>query len=437
MRKRKTRRQKNEDLRRRYDSVKNLMSTFAMSTIAVVAAVVLIPASAKAEIIKTVALSDQIVYQVTVTDEEDALDLDTLTIVLENQLEYYEQPLLLGENSGFFDQLKFNTEYRLSVYGSKGFGRERLDTTFITTKEKIGSTILSVTPITDIHNTSYQIDISTYDPENKYSSIQLFYGYQMEPDGELIYNTEPILITENRQLVEVFDIWTETPFHIYVEGITVDGPVILDEIWVTPPFQLYASLYLAYYNNDEVVFHPFTDMRVENLEFEMKIYRNNQLIQTDSFIPSNNHNAHEKWIISNLNPDTAYIFECTAVFTNPQTLRTEKQIISTEEYTTTKNFTYTYLLNEKNNTLEVTVNLNDPENVLDIVYFEVLDTTLEFEEYLSGETYFFDIDGEDKFYTFTIILPNVEKYQINIGMRSNTNSYVNEIIEIIEKSREE
>ena len=150
----KTRRKKNEETKRRFEAIKDLMSTFAMTTIAVVAAVTLIPTSPKAEVIKVVALSEEIVYQVNVTDEDNALDLSTLFVVLENQLEYYEQSISLGENSGYFDNLEYDTEYRLSVYGNKGFGQERLDTLMITTVEKIGGTILSVTP--------EKIDFSTY-----------------------------------------------------------------------------------------------------------------------------------------------------------------------------------------------------------------------------------------------------------------------------------
>ena len=93
----KSRRKKNEERKRRFDAIKDLMSTFSMATVAVVAAVVLIPASPKAEIIKSVALSEQIVYQVNVTDEDNALDVATLFVVLENQLEYYEKNVMVWE----------------------------------------------------------------------------------------------------------------------------------------------------------------------------------------------------------------------------------------------------------------------------------------------------------------------------------------------------
>lgn len=232
------------------------MSTFAMTTVAVVAAVTLIPASPKAEVIKAVALSEEIVYQVNVTDEDNALDLSTLFVVLENQLEFYEQSIGLGENSGYFDSLKFNTEYRLSVYGSKGFGQERLDTLVITTGDKVGGTILSVTPEVFDFSTNYIVDVSINDPNLKYTSVTLYYGYRWEHDSELQYSS--IDITSSRMEIELSDIFTSEPFHIYIEGTTLEGTEVLDEIWVTPAFELYASLYLNYINSKEFGFFIYT-----------------------------------------------------------------------------------------------------------------------------------------------------------------------------------
>ena len=77
----KARRKKNEETKRRFEAIKDLMSTFAMSTVAVVAAVTLIPASPKAQVTKVVALSEEIVYQVTVTDATGCIVIYNDTIV--------------------------------------------------------------------------------------------------------------------------------------------------------------------------------------------------------------------------------------------------------------------------------------------------------------------------------------------------------------------
>ncbi len=428
MRRKKTRKQKQDEFKRRYDAVKNLMSTFAMSTVAVVAVVTLVPASPQAEIIKTVALSEEIVYQVNVTDEDNALDESTLFVVLENQLEYYEQPISLGENSGYFDNLEDDTQYWLSVYGNKGFGQERLDTELITTREQIGGTILSVTPDIQDHNTNYYVDVSIYDPDLKYSSINLYYGYTWEPGEELTYYEVPI--NSSRETLELMDIWTDYPFHIYLEGTTIDGNEVLDEIWVTPPYTFNADVYLAYLNNEELKFHVYGDMGVDNLKYNFNIYRGNMLLRTEEYIPEPD-DYHGGYLIEDLLPDTTYVIEVEAVFTNPQTLSREAIIIYNEEHTTIKDYSYDHTITWFDTYIEITVNLNDPFDLFQVAYYETYDTTGDHEMWIEGNVYPFEVNGEDKTITFTFDIPIVESYTIYILMNNQTDNTIIQNIETI------
>ncbi len=425
----KSRRKKNEESKRRFEAIKDLMSTFAMSTIVVVAAVILIPASPKAEVIKTVALSEEIVYQVNVTDQDNALDLSTLFVVLENQLEYYEQSISVGENSGYFDNLENDTEYRLSVYGNKGFGQERLDTLLITTIEKIGGTIFSVTPDTTDHSANYYVDVSIYDPDSKYDSINLYYGFSWEHDVEFQYLSIPV--TSSQMSIELLNIYTSEAFHIYLEGTTSEGTELLDEIWVTPPFELYASLYMNYINSEQVGFFVYSDMEVSNISYEMNIYKNESLIRTDQIILKQNEFEGSEFIIDELSPNTTYVFECIATYTNPQTLRQEQKTIYQEEITTLDAYSYSYTMETFNDYLEVTIILNDPNNNFEIAYFESYDTSGDQNMYITGETYMFNDNGENKSVTFTIFLPTTSAYEITIGMRNQFDHLVKQIIDVI------
>jgi len=344
----KARRKKNEETKRRFEAIKDLMSTFAMSTVAVVAAVTLIPASPKAQVTKVVALSEEIVYQVTVTDEDNALDLSTLFVVLENQLEFYEQPISLGENSGYFDSLNNNTEYRLSVYGNKGFGQERLDTIKITTGEKIGGTILSVTPVSTEFSTNYIVDISINDPNLIYETYNLYYGYSFEPGTDLQYNLIPFTLLETS--IELFDIYTLDTFHIYIEGVTSNGiEEKLDEISVTPPFDLYTSVYTEYIDTEEIGFYIYNNYHLENISYEMKIYKDDILLRTDQIDLSKDGIENYMFIIDNLLPSTTYYFEFIVTYTNPQTLRLENKVVEIGEITTLENFL-------QNNTTDIFIN---------------------------------------------------------------------------------
>ena len=425
----KSRRKKNEETKSRFEAIKDLMSTFAMSTVAVVAAVTLIPASPKAEVIKVVALSEEIVYQVNVTDEDNALDLSTLFVVLENQLEYYEQSISVGENSGYFDNLEYDTEYRLSVYGNKGFGQERLDTLMITTGEKIGGTILSVTPEITHHSTNYYVDVAIYDPNSKYITINLYYGYISGHGTELQYSSVPV--TSSRMNIELFDIYTSEAFHIYLEGTTTEGTELLDEIWVTPPFELYTSLYMNYINSEEIGLYIYNDMDVGTISYEMNIYKNDILIRTDPIVLEQSEYESNGFVIDELSPNTTYVFECIATYTNPQTLRQEQDIIYQEEITTLDVYTYSYSVETFNDYMEVIITLNDPNNYFQNAYYESYDTSGDYDMYLDSGTYLFNDNGNDKSITLTIFIPTTSAYQITIGMRNQFDYSVRQIIDII------
>ncbi len=425
----KSRRKKNEESKRRFEAIKDLMSTFAMSTVAVVAAVTLIPASPKAEVIKAVALSEEIVYQVNVTDEDNALDLDTLFVVLENQLEFYEQSVSLGENSGYFDNLEYETEYRLSVYGNKGFGKERLDTLMITTGEKIGGTILSVTPETTHHSTIYSVDVSVYDPDSKYISINLYYGYSWEHDEEIFYSSIPV--TSSRMNIELLDIYTSEPFHMYLEGTTHDGNELLDEIWVTPPFELYTSLYMIYKNNEEIGFSLYNDMDVGEISYEMLIYENNDLIRTDQIILENSGHEGSEFVIGELSPNKTYYFECVATYTNPLTTRQEHELIYQEEIITLDDYTYNYSVETIDDYMEVTIILNDPSHNFQTASYESYDTSGDYDMYIGSNTFMFVDNGNDKSVTFTISIPTASAYEITIDIRNQFDYQVRQIIEIL------
>lgn len=422
-------RKKKEETKRRFEAIKDLMSTFAMSTVAVVAVVTLIPSSPKAEITRSIALSEEVAYTVTITDEENALDLSTLFIVLENQLDYYEYPLELGRNSGYFSGLKTNTSYRLSIYGSKGFGQERLATKMITTKEKVGGTILSVTPEPSEFETSYLVSLSINDPDQTYTSVTLFYGYKDEFEIDTQYTSIPI--TESNMDIEITNIYSTEGFHIYLEGTTVEGTVLLDELDVFPPFELFASLYKSFIHDDDIGFSVYSDIDVGDISLEMNIYNNNILVRTDQILLDQNNYEHNEFNIENLTPNTSYYFECIATYKNPLTLRQEKAIIYEEEITTLEEYSYTYDLTRFDEYLEIVITLNNPSNYFQTAYYETYDLSEEYDIYLNGETYLLESTGEERFVTLTIYLPTTNAYKILIGLRNQNDYSINQIIDII------
>ena len=92
----------------RLEIIKSWMSSFVVTVVVVVVAVVVIPKSPEASIDNLTVFSNEVAYQVSITDQDEAITKDTLKIVLENQMEYYESRLSLGLNSGIFEGLKEN-----------------------------------------------------------------------------------------------------------------------------------------------------------------------------------------------------------------------------------------------------------------------------------------------------------------------------------------
>lgn len=421
--KKNSRRKKNEEKKRRFDAIRDLMSTFSMATIAVVATVILIPSSPKADIIKSIALSNEIVYQVNVTDADNALDLSTLYVVVENQIDYQEKPINLGNNSGYFEQLDHDTEYRLSVYGNKGFGQERLDTLMITTKSKIGGTILSVTQDEALIDAGYMVDLSIFDPNSTYSSINLYYGYSFGNESEIVYDSFPL--TASSTNIELGNVhFNFESLHVYLEANTFEGVALLDEIWVTPQFELDASVTHHYVTDEEIGFYVYSYDQIGIINYDMNVYKNNFLIQTRNIETGIHEFEDSMLVIDGLLPSTTYTFECIATYTNPQTLRVEQLTVYERELDTLDSYTYSYTKEIIGETLEITVILNDPSNQFTNVIYELTDTTGAHAMHLDDGMYSFEENGTEKSVTFTVFLPSIESYSITATLM-NTNEFLN------------
>ena len=154
------------------------MSSFTLTAIVVVAVAISIPKSL-IEVIKDIkTFETDIAYQFVVTDEDEALDLSSLKIVLDGQLEDYTYPLSLGLNVGVFEDLRPNTGYQLQVYGNKGYGDEKLASMRVETNDSSNGAIISYELIDALDfYLNYEVDILYSDPNDLYQEINLYYTY--------------------------------------------------------------------------------------------------------------------------------------------------------------------------------------------------------------------------------------------------------------------
>ncbi|MDY0295362.1 MAG: hypothetical protein RBQ71_06090 [Acholeplasmataceae bacterium] len=422
---------KNKKLQKsRYEIVKTWMSSFVVTVAAVVAVVVFVPKSPEAHILKYTPLENEIAYQVKVTDEDHALDEETLKMVLENQMTYLELPLTLGESSGIFDGLMPNTEYRLSVYGSKGFGLERLDSVIVKTEDRAGGFILGYRKIGEDWEPSYEVDVLVNDPESIYSQITLYYGYQS--GDQMFYNSVPVTLPE--ETLVLFHLFSRT--HVYIEGITVDGSVVLDELWISPPFVLESSVYLDYRDSHEIGYTLYHSANQDvEVTYTFDLFEGSKKIASQSVIGS--YTAHDGLIIifDELKSLGLYNLVVTARYINPDTLQEENIIIHEEEIETLGYYEVDVTVIEFETYLEVTMTVIDPSHYFQVPYYDIYEVSGEFPNFVASEIFDFTPGVDSKSVSFTVPIPDIGENHIVIGIRNQNDSTIRHIIydEIINK----
>lgn len=406
-----------------YEIVKTWLSSFVVTAAVIVAVTLFIPKSPQASIIKAEGLIDMITYQVAVTDEGQALQLDSLIVVLESQLERFEVSIGLGETSGYFENLRANTEYRLSVFGNKGFGQERLDSVTVRTKDSPGGYILGYRPVGDPMEPFYEVDVFIHDPESMYQSVTLYYGYTYEEQP--FYQS--VTIAQSRQTIELMHLFGKT--HLYIEAQTIDGPVILDEMWLTPSFRLFSSLYLDRVDKNDLdltLYHSSEEM--VNVTYVMDIFEGNHRRFTQTILSKDLQGYEHDVSFTNLKAQTTYRIVAKATYINPSTKREETITLLDEEVTTLSDYQVTYDIIQSPMYWEVSITVVDPSHLFQIPYVEIYDVSGEHPIWLFSETYSFTPDINSKSVQFTIQIPDSEVYRLVIGIRNEQHYIIRHVI---------
>lgn len=418
--------------KKRLEILKSWMSSFVVTVAIVVVAVVYIPRSPKAEIISTQAFEQEIVYQVEVTDEDHALDLNTLKVVLSSALETYEVPITLGLNVGLFEGLTPNTYYEMKVYGSKGFGLENLASQSIRTSESPGGAIIGYTSVSSTQfDIDYLVDVLISDPESIYSSYVLYYGYAYSPDEEIIYTMEPITQMRSSILISGISAFNAR-VSLLLKGVTsTSEEVTLDEVTYYVPFKLESSVYIDRIDMNDIIYFLYPDSSSNtNVIYTFDVYHGIQKVKTIEVTPSQTltHYGSEEVLLSGLKTKTLYRIEVTASYINPYTLRSESVIIHEEEATTLPTFTATIDITEFETYYEVEIFVTDPNHLFQIPYYTLFELSGDQTIYLNGEDFGFTPEAVGKRSIFTINKPLQVDYQLIIGIRNTQNYTIRHIL---------
>jgi hypothetical protein len=407
----------------RYEIIKTWLSSFVVTVAAVVAVVVFVPNSPEAKILKYTPLENQITYQVKVTDEDQALQEGTLKVVLENQMTYLEQSIPLGETSGKFLDLLPNTDYQLSIYGSKGFGLERLDSVWIKTEERVGGFILGYRLLVNDFEPNYEVDIVINDSENRYQSVLLYYGYAY--DDQMFYDTIPITLSDQTVLIQ--SVYVKT--HLYLEAMTVDGAIILDEMWLTPPFQMASSVYIDYRNRTEVGFNLYHEVNQDiEVTYIFELYQDDKQIASQQILGTFQSQDSPPIIFDDLKENSLYHVIVTAHYMNPDTLLPEEEIFEDIPFETLGYYEISYTMDTFDSYIEIMIEVIDPSHYFQIPYYEVYDLSGDFSSWISSEYLSFTPGANSKTVTMMIQLPDTGEIDIIVGIQNQNDFTMKHIV---------
>ena len=423
---------------KRYEAIRSFISSFTLTAIVVVAAAVAIPKSPVASIENVKTFESEIVYQVTVTDEDQALDLTSLEIVLDGQLEDYSAELDLGINVGIFDNLRPNTSYYLEVYGNKGFGQEKLTSMRVKTKASSDGAIISyeMTDMVDIFYT-YEVEVLLSDEEALFEHVYMYYTYLYFDEEPQFYDM--VEVFGPTDLIELTDIFSEHErIYIYLEAMLKDGSTrILDELTIYTPINLYTDIYLDQKTKSSLSFTFYSDYYfTENITYTAKIYDNKVLLE-ELQIETNDFEFHHGGSIitfDRLRKNVDYRVEIWADYIDPQTKRETSVLLHTLIEQTLDDYDISYEITYLDHGIDIYIYLNDPNHYFQIPYviiYEIIDGQ---KFYFSETTYDFTPIQDGKEVTFEFLYPDLEKYEMVIGVRNQTDYTMNHIIidEIIE-----
>jgi hypothetical protein len=324
--------------------VRQWLTSFSMTVGVVFFVVAVVPSNPEATFVDVVGLKDAVVYEVSVTDSDHALDDGTLTVELSNQFGTQEQTIGLGFTSGVFGNLDPDTEYRLTVIGNKGFGDIALARTVIMTEPVQGPLIVMRSDLTvrGDYDYTYVFDVYLDLPDGNYEGYSVSYGmiwmHQGEESPNVSYTEIPINAPVQRIVWEgVYGYGYQA--HIKLEHTYVDGETqmtdVLDEILFYAPFEVSASFYVESATGHAIsgILYPmFT--RIPDAVYTIDLLVSDQVLRsfeiTKDTIEDDAYMV--PFVFDGLDPEMTYTVRLSVFYVNPDTLRETREVLDVLEF---------------------------------------------------------------------------------------------------------
>lgn len=424
--------------RKRSEYLKNWFSSFFITVGVVIVVVAFVPKSPVAQISKIQEFSDAVTYQVSVTDEDQAIIDGTLIVTIENQFTSYEQTLETGISVGLFEELEANTEYTLKVLANKGFGLEVLAQTKIRTLEKCGASVIQAESITPNDSMMLFYNIKTYsaDPLDEISAFYLTVQYQYSI-GETPYLVGTYPIEEGIYETMVEGIPNQNvQIIIRVYGTSVLGDTLMDELIISSPLRIEGSLYLQRVMDDSISVGAYAGhSKALELEYTLNLYNRHELIDSltitipDSF--EEQYMEEPTYEFSHLRNNTTYRIEFVANYVDPVTYQSVSVVIASVEATTLYPYDFTYQVQEFDDHYEVSIQLNDSMDQFQYASYTAYGIVDGMREYSGFGSESFVNESGVKSLVIIIDKPAYQNYKIEISIQSNTQYTNSELITTI------
>ncbi len=417
--------------RTKFQLFKSLFQALSTTVVTVVFVVVIIPNSPKASFDSIKAFSDEIIYQVSVNDEDNAIQGSSIKVILENQLTKEVNYIDVGQSMGSFTGLNPNTLYNLQVVFDKGFGDEVLAKTEVYT-EAAFTAAFSGYNLLETGETSYLnylVNIK-YSDEFNYDTVRVRYGL-LYPSSEEIEIFQTIAISPMQTEFLLEDILSYQAILVVILEVEDNGVFIpLDEVRIVLPFTIHSSMYLAYYNDHQAAFHLYFDYELPSATYWLETRLNDYLIDKTEVKQTGFDHHSSLHLVENLLPERDYVFQLYARYFDPITLQTKETIFSEVSLTTLEAFTYNYEIIEYDNYYQVTISTNT--DVFDQGFYDVYYIEEEISYYYSGSVFDFIQVDDNYSVSFRIDKQSFTDYYIEFGIRSSSEYYYRIKIERIE-----
>lgn len=417
------RKAKQDELRKKH-LIRNWIAGFAVTAVVAVTQIISPSVKPSAVFDRIGSFEDSIYYDVTVLDTANVIIPDTLKIQVNSQYSSYEYPLTIGQNSGVIQNLRENTVYDVLIVGSEGYGLEILTKEKLTTKIKDGGAILNAKLMTtDLSEYELIYDIYTQyrDESLNYESVTLKYCIIFHEGGEIVpdecMDFQEVPINDYLQITSVVVPNYNTTVHLILEAVKTDQSVlILDEYQFKTPLMIDGYLYIDEVYPDAFTISGYVDYTVvQGIAYSLELYQNDVLVSEKEFIKPSDVPEYDSSSIrfDGLNVNTDYVLKLYAQYPDPLTEEYIKKELDVVNVKTTPHYSVSVTVTENIETYQISIEIDDPSNILHQFYYTVYDMSEGYPMYLSEEPIQMFISQEGlKTAVFELMIPTTSNYQI-------------------------